>query len=48
MSALEQLLYFIQQLHFHGQLSCYSIVLLAVAETRTPAPTSHQPEDKRT
>jgi hypothetical protein len=37
----------IQQLHVCFQLSCYSIVLLAVARTRAAPPMRHQPEDKR-
>jgi hypothetical protein len=36
----------VQHLHVCFHISSYSIVLLAVAEIRAPAPLRHQPEDK--
>jgi hypothetical protein len=47
MPAQEQLLFSFNSCMFCCQFSSYSIVLLAVAETRAPAPMRHQPEDKR-
>jgi hypothetical protein len=42
-----QLLFLFNNCMFCYQVSSYSNVLLAVAETQAPAPMRHQPEDKR-